>query len=325
MNSAWFGKDENGNISPTGPYQRFLLERDPKKLVYLQKNYIDLLFKKPKYFAEPTELAEDEFIDNFVGRQACDYLENIDNETPWHLFVSFPGPHNPWDPPKEEVDKLAEKTYPNTPADDMNGKPGWIKKRAAKESQGLTPALLENTKRHYDAAIQAIDTQIGNLLDILEKRDLKKDTVIIFASDHGELMGEHGLFAKSAMYEGAVRVPLLISLPEMTSALESEALASLMDVAPTILELCHVDYARQEMDAVSLLPLLTQKECTLRNIQYSELYNTLMLCDGRYKWIRNYNDCDELYDLQNDPDELNNIIDSCPEIVQSFKKHTFRQ
>ena len=144
---------------------------------------------------------------HFIGDRACDWLREIDDEAPWHFFVSFAGPHDPWDPPKEELERLGDKIYPTTPSDNMAGKPDWVVKRAHHQSDGMTEADLNNVKKHYDGAVQAIDRQIGRMLDILEERGLADNTIVIFAADHGELMGEHGLFEKDAMYEGCLRVP----------------------------------------------------------------------------------------------------------------------
>lgn len=325
MNCAWFGRGDTGEIIPKGPYQRYLSSRCPEGLLELQKRYIELLTRRPRYYAEPTPLSDEFFLDNYIGQLAQEYLQTIDDETPWHLFVSFAGPHNPWDPPRSEVERLGNKQYPPTPADSLEGKPAWIRQRAAKQSGGMTEADLQNTKRHYDAAIQVIDQQIGRILDLVEQRGMADNTVIIFSADHGELMGDHGLFEKTAMYEGALRVPLLIHLPGMTSASESPALVSLMDLAPTILDLAGADYAPARMDAVSLLPVLANPAASLRPVQLSELQNTHMLFDGRYKWIRNFNDRDELYDLQEDPNELHNILSEHPDIIKRLSTFTFRQ
>lgn len=341
MNSAWYQTTVNGKrigalaliqsrqpldgeVIGVGPYQRFLIDKNPEKLKGLCMDYVNRIGCKPTYFAAPTQLDDDEFIDNYVGRLACDYLRNVDDEAPWHLFVSFPGPHNPWDPPKSEVEALGDKVYPETPADNLEGKPNWVKQRAARQSKGMTQADLNNTKLHYDAVIQTIDKQIGHILDILRERGMEENTVVIFSADHGEMMGDHGLFEKEAMYEGSVRVPLLIHLPGMERANQSGALASLIDVAPTILELCGIDYDRRDMDAVSLVPVLEGHSDTVRVVQQSELLHTNMLFDGRYKWIRNVNDSNELYDLQEDPNELTNIIKEHPEVIQRLQKHTYR-
>lgn len=323
MNSAWFDQDPDGTIRPWGPYQQFLEKVDPGAIVKLCADYRDRLRNKPTYYAAPSVLPANEFLDAYIGREACDFLSTIDDDAPWHYFVSFAGPHNPWDPPKEEIDKLGDKTYPPTPTDSMAGKPNWVKKRAKVSSHGMTAKALNNTKLHYDGAIQVIDHWIGQMLDILEQRGLIDNTVILFAADHGEMMGEHGLFAKTTMYEGALRIPMVAHLPGMESASTSSAPAMLMDLAPTILDLAGVTYDRSLMDARSLLPILEGKETKLRDAQISELRNTMMVFDGRYKWIRNWNDLDELYDLEADPDELYNIADGHPEIVAALKKHTF--
>ena len=322
MNSALFNTNPDGSVQPWGPYQQFVESAAPGNLKKLNEDYIDRLRNKPVYYAAPSVLPADQFLDTYIGRDACDFLETIDDDAPWHFFVSFAGPHNPWDPPKDEIDKLGSKVYPKTPYDSLEGKPEWVKRRAAL-SKDMTDDDLNNTKLHYDGAIQVIDFWIGQMLDVLERRGLMDNTIIIFAADHGEMMGEHGLFAKTTMYEGALRIPLLIHLPGMDKATVCDAPAMLMDLAPTILELTQTSYDATSMDARSLVPLLKGEAVTLRDAQISELRNMMMVFDGRYKWIRNWNDYDELYDLEADPDEMHNIIKDHPNIIKKLIKYTF--
>ncbi len=317
-----------GEMIPWGPYQRHLLAKDPEKLRALAKDYITKIFSGKPYEVHASVLPEEDFLDNFIGDRACDWLREIDDEAPWHFFVSFAGPHDPWDPPKEELERLGDKIYPTTPSDNMAGKPDWVVKRAHHQSDGMTEADLNNVKKHYDGAVQAIDRQIGRMLDILEERGLADNTIVIFAADHGELMGEHGLFEKDAMYEGCLRVPLLIHLPGMKDAKEVRVQASLHDLAPTILDLCQAPYDPYAMDAISLVPALEaiahgEEPKPVRVYQEAELLPTRMMCDGRYKWIRNMNDADELYDLTEDPDELHNVIDQNPQVMARFRANTF--
>lgn len=248
MNSALFNQKEDGSVQPWGPYQQYLESVAPGNLEKLHADYIDRMRNKPVYYAAPSVLPADQFLDTFIGRDACDFLETIDDDAPWHFFVSFAGPHNPWDPPKEELDKLGNKVYPKTPHDTLEGKPEWVKRRAAR-AKDMTDDDLNNTKLHYDGAIQVIDYWVGQMLDVLERRNLLDNTIIIFAADHGEMMGEHGLFAKTTMYEGALRIPLLIHLPGMDKAAICDAPAMLMDLAPTILELTGTSYDATAMDA----------------------------------------------------------------------------
>ena len=99
------------------------------------------------------------------------------------------------------------------------------------------------------------------------------------------------------------------------------------DRAPTCLDLAGAAWDRRDMDACSLLPLMrgeTGEEAQPHKVQISELLNSLMIYDGRYKWIRNWNDADELYDLHSDPQELHNIFDGHPEVIQRLRAYTFR-
>jgi len=156
---------------------------------------------------------------------------------------------------------------------------------------------------------------------------MRESTVVIFCADHGEMLGDHGLLEKMAMYEASVRIPLVISAPWMDGRKDTNALAQLMDLAPTCLELAGVGWNKKDMDARSLLPLLrgeTGQENQPHEVQISELLNSLMVYDGRYKWIRNWNDTDELYDLLNDPKELHNVFAEYPKVIQRLRAYTFR-
>ena len=327
MNSAWFKRGEDGAIRPNGPYQHYLVERDPARLEALNADYKSYMREKRRFYAEPSVLPDEDFLDNFIGRAACDWLERVEDDVPWHYFVSFAGPHNPWDPPRENYEHFKDARLPPPIADDFTGKPAWVKQRAAQETGGMTAQQALNVRRCYAASVEVVDQWVGRLLDILERRGLKDNTVVIFCADHGEMLGDHGLLEKKVMYEASVRVPLVISAPWMTSRTDSDALAQLMDLAPTCLDLAGASWDEREMDARSLLPLLRGEngdEAQPHEVQISELLNSLMIYDGRYKWIRNWNDTDELYDLRSDPQELHNIFDERPEIIQRLRAYTFR-
>lgn len=322
MNAAWPAV-RDGQPVPAGPYQHMLVEKGEMEL--LTADYHERLRNKRAFYSAPSVLPEEDFHDRFVGEKACQMLENLPKEDPWHLFVSFVGPHDPWDPPKSYYDRFADTSFPDTIRDNMEGKPEWVKKRAEKNCGGMTDGELLEMKRHYAGSIAVIDDQIGHILDMLEKRGEAENTVIVFTADHGEMLGDHGLIQKTVMYEGALRIPMIISAPWMKGPSVSGALAELIDLAPTFLELAGADYNRKDMDARSLLPLLSGETGEHKAMQYSELINCQMLYDGRYKWIRNWNDTDELYDLQTDPQELHNLIGQLPDVLARLQKQTFRQ
>lgn len=324
MNFAKLVKDEEGNIIPQGPYQKYL--NDKGVLEHISEDYKARLRKYPKYYAEPSVLdSAEDFQDTFVGKAAEEWLNNVDDDVPWHYFVSFAGPHNPWDPPIEELKKQEGKEHPAAIEDIFENKPEWVKKRAGIQTAGMTEEDLQKLKKSYAASVSVIDNWVGRLLDILERRKLDKNTVVIFCADHGEMLADHGLLEKKCMYESSVRIPLVISAPWMNEGRDSNALAQLMDLAPTCMELAGLNYDKNVMDARSLIPILYGKEEALRPVQISELINCQMVYDGKYKWIRNWNDLDELYDLENDQSELHNLIFEREDIAKELMKYTFWQ
>ena len=176
--------------------------------------------------------------------------------------------------------------------------------------------------KDYLRCIKSVDDEVGRLLDYLEKHDLMKNTVIVYTSDQGFYMGEHGWFDKRFMYEESFRTPLIIYYPEKKKNSKCKALGQNIDYAPTILDVAGIakpDY----MVGNSLVPLLKGR---IPNEWRSDIYYHYYdfpaqhqvrrhdgVRDNRYKLIHFYDakkkhlNCDELYDLQKDPNELNNL------------------
>ena len=175
--------------------------------------------------------------------------------------------------------------------------------------------------------VELIDEQVGRMLDFLERTGQLERTVVIFASDHGEMLGDHGLTAKGCrFYEGAVHVPLIISWPgHFKAGVQSSALVELTDIAPTLAEMSGIPL--EWTHGKSLLPLLMGEAGpdTHREHVRCEYYDTLnmraphnrekhtscwatMHRDQRYKLVVYHGlDYGELYDLQNDPEEFDNL------------------
>ena len=109
MNSAWYGTNPDGSIYPMGPYQKYLMDKDPELMRTLEKDYRSYMRQKPRYHAQPSVLPDEVFLDTFIGEKSLEWLNEHDNTgAPWHLTVSFAGPHNPWDPPKEDYDAVGD-------------------------------------------------------------------------------------------------------------------------------------------------------------------------------------------------------------------------
>ena len=204
----------------------------------------------------------------------------------------------------------------------LDGKPNWQRQKARRMA-GATPEEVSVVRRQYTASLELIDDQIGQILATLEARGQAESTYVLYCSDHGEMLGDHGLYQKSVHYEAALRVPLIVSGPNIAPAV-SEALVELADINPTLQELAGVA-PRPELDARSLLPLLRDPATTHRPETISQLDNCRSLRNRDYKYIYNQNDLPELYDLREDPDELVNLAPRRPDLVGAMQRKLTRR
>lgn len=283
------------------------------------------------------EPPEDLHPDAFVGSLARMWLDQYTGqarytgEEPFFLQVGFPGPHPPYDPTPRHLDPYRDRDVPlprRTP-EDLTAQPTplqVLREHHQANDHDAIVHLAEPTeeqsrrrRRHYYANVSLIDEQVGLLVDALEERGVLDDTVIIFTSDHGDCLGDHGQSQKWTMYEPSVHVPLLIWGPDRVAGSQRvdggrtiDGLTSLMDVGPTVLELAGIEPPGW-MDAESLAPALRGEPWAGREQVFSEhardgvLAGTdlmTMVCDGRWKLVE-FIDSDEgqLFDLAADPYE----------------------
>lgn len=264
-------------------------------------------------------LPEESHADSWIGRQAVQWLESAPREEPWHLFVSFVGPHDPFDPPAAWSRKFESAPMPDPIGNSSGGKPDWVRHRNLR----LTTEEILQTRRQYSANVSLIDHWIGQILDALRNRYLADNTYIVFTSDHGELLGDHGLYTKNAAYEGALRVPLIITGPDLPSGNVNQTLVELADLNPTICEMAGMPFSNSEflgIDARSIMPSVCDKTRLHRGNALSQLRNFGGLRTETHKLIQSYNDEPELYDLIQDPCELENIYSEEPQIGAALQK-----
>jgi len=285
----------------------------------------------------------------WCGEKAIEFI-NRNNNVPWLLSLNFFDPHPPFDPPEEflrhynsdalplpvfredelehqkkfrEIDQQTRKAI-----NPLNIKNKEIKKNNGKGSgpAHASPPDLYNpgeVKACYYASIEFIDFQIGKILTELEKLNQLENTLIIFMSDHGDLLGDHGLIYKGCrFYEGLVHVPLIISYQgKFKRGLRSNALVELVDIAPTLLETVGlgIPYYMQGRSLYSILTGESDSDdhkshviCEYNDSLYlPDATHGSMYFDGRYKSIVYHNhDLREMYDLLNDPAELNDLWDN---------------
>jgi arylsulfatase A-like enzyme len=254
-------------------------------------------------------------------------------DKPWLVSINPFDPHPPLDPPQEYKDRLRieDMPLPLWKDGELDNKPPHQRKDyviggqngAADPVSSLSDDDKREKFRDYYAEIELIDDQLGRLIDYLDAQGMRENTLIIFMSDHGEMNGDHGLYWKGAyFYEGIVHIPLIFSCPGLVGqGAVSNALVELVDVAPTILELCGMDIP-PAIQGKSLAPILKGEGDIHRHKDavYCEYYSSLYHChedifatmyyDGRYKLVVYHGqEYGELYDHENDPGEYRNLWD----------------
>ena len=252
--------------------------------------------------------------------EAVRKIKNRDNEEkPWCQFVGTLGPHDPYFVPQEFLDMYdpEEIELPENFEDDLQNKPN-LYLRTKKPFDQLTEKEHKEAIRHYLAFCSYEDYLFGQILEALEETGQSQDTLVIFTSDHGDYMGEHGLWCKGLpCFQGAYHVPAAVRWP---SGIENpgrivDKFVSLADFAPTILELTDIKVDR-EFTGQSLVPFLKNekiedwREAIYTQSNGNELYGIQRsVMTEKWKYVYNGYDFDELYNLENDPLELNNVID----------------
>ncbi|MBC9888311.1 MAG: sulfatase-like hydrolase/transferase [Opitutae bacterium] len=263
------------------------------------------------------------------GNDAYEGLE----DQPLFLEIGFPGPHPPFDPIESYTKEYMEKDLPIIPVtqEEMDAQPETLqslRKRMTKrfaDSIDFDPhASDESRKRqraYYLANVTMIDEKVGQIFEKLDENGLLENSVVLFTSDHGDCMGDHGLVEKWNMYDSSVRVPLVVWSPERYQGGHCvEALTQWFDIGPTILELAGLN-PPEKMEAESLIPFLEDSaDAEEREYVFSEHAQDLMLQDvdhslmirsKRFKLVEYIGKNDgQLFDLENDPDELKDLWDA---------------
>ncbi|MFP4356676.1 MAG: sulfatase [Phycisphaerae bacterium] len=294
----------DGLPDPGCPYGRWLDEND------MYETFLaDLLACKGSDWldrhAHVSDLKEEYYEDRYIASRSVKWLEEIPKDRPWHLFVSFVGPHDPFNAPEPYASQFAGAAMPEPIPPAGEGKPAWIRKRAANTGDVSRETILRN-RRQYAARIAAIDKGIGELMDQLEAIGQAENTVVILTADHGELLFDHGLMAKHCAYETSMRIPLIAAGPGVARG-QSHALVELIDVGSTICDLAGAPRT-DPVDAESFTAVLAEPARAHRSecVCIEDAYRAIRT--DRWKYIVSLNDTNELYDLQEDPTEQHNVL-----------------
>jgi choline-sulfatase len=258
--------------------------------------------------------------DEAVTRRACAYLGERAKAAeggPFCLVVGYVLPHNPYICPQELLDEYMDRvTVPAVPPEELEElHPAMKEWRRVRGVDLLSADDLRRARAAYYGLVTMMDGNIGILLDALQENGLAEETVVLYLSDHGEMLGEHGLWWKENFYEASVRVPMLWFWPgAFAQGAEVDAVTSLLDVAPTLLELAGADQLPGARGR-SLRPLLEKGRAPedWPNVAFAEmhprrLWPAKMVRAGEWK-LNHYHGFDrpQLFDLRNDPEERHDL------------------
>ncbi len=311
---------------PSSAYSRWVRERCggrdlPRSQPFEGSEFVDL--------GMPTDLHQT----TWCAEMAQDYIRaHQDQGYPWLLSVNIFDPHPHYNPPAEYLERygplIEDIALPNADPEEFTTKL-ILKDKGTKEAEHYHKGYRARSPRDhqwctaaYWAMVDQIDVRIGQVLDTLEATGQLENTLVIFMSDHGEMLGDHGVYPKGPfLYDPAVRVPLLISMPgTIAGGRRSSALVELVDLAPTLLEAMGQP-VHPQMQGRSLWSALRSSDPIehFRDDVYVEYYNsqphakenpiflTALRTADRKLVVRHGHNDGELYDLSTDPGERRNL------------------
>jgi len=257
----------------------------------------------------------------YRGVQKLYDLARSQEQGPFCLTVAFSHPHPPfvagqahWDLYRPE--DIDDPVVASISFEEMDEHSRWLHIAHAQNIYDVSPAQVRQARHAYYAMTSYIDDKVGRLLCTLKETGLDQNTVVIFCSDHGEMLGERGMWFKQTFFEGSVRVPLMLSWPSHVKPQRVAAHVSLVDLLPSLLDLAGPAGVTEPVDALdgqSWLPLLTGQEQGLDRIVISE-YSAEGVCAasrmvraGVWKYIFTHQLPPMLFNLETDPQELKNL------------------
>ena len=254
--------------------------------------------------------------DGIAADEASKMLRKFkQEETPFYLAVGLYRPHTPYVAPKDYFERypLDDIRVPSVPEGYLDTIPQPARNSISrkKDQLNLDPAIARQAIQAYYASITFADAQLGRILDTLESLQLDENTIIVFTSDHGYHMGEHGHWQKTTLFENAARVPLIISGPGIARGASSASLAEMVDFYPTLAELTGLT-PPDCVAGISLVETLRDPTKATRTAALTQYADGYSIRTPRYRYTRWGPDGsagDELYDHQSDPQEMRNLAE----------------
>jgi N-acetylglucosamine-6-sulfatase len=304
---------------------------------------------------ENIEYKDSTYISDLLTEKALEFLKNRNTGKPFFMYLSHKGVHSEFMPAKRHNNryKNGQVAYPPSmfpPGHPKNRNdsirynfddvPHWVKEQRY-SWHGVDymydgAISFEEFYIKYCETLLGVDESIEAVLNYLEENDLLKNTIVFYMGDNGFSFGEHGLIDKRQAYEESMRVPLVMMGPGITPGSTLKHMIQNIDIAPTMLELAGYSVPRN-MDGLSFKKLLDEEVVTWRDTIYYEYFwerpfpqtpTVFAVRTNKYKYIRYHGvwDINELFDLENDPWEMNNLIrsEAHQEIARDLNRAMFR-
>jgi arylsulfatase A-like enzyme len=221
----------------------------------------------------PTPLPEDVYYDEWITETGLELLRGAPTDEPWFLEVNFQNPHHPWD-----ITESMYGVYRNPDVDFPD---------PVDSDLPIAAETHAEIRRNYAAMIEHLDDSVGRFLTALEKRGELENTLVVFSSDHGEMLGDYGQWEKQSPRQPSVGVPLVMAGPNVEPRDAVDHPATILDLHATFLDIAGLDPG-EDIDSTSLAPFLADNGEYPREVVYSGLGPWRMMFDGRYKLVRGY-------------------------------------
>jgi uncharacterized sulfatase len=286
--------------------------------------------------------ADEEQTDGQAATESIGLLQRFAREKrPFFLGCGFFRPHTPFVATKKWFELYPKETITlaSVPGNDLDDIPP-ISLTIKPSNYGMRASDLKDCKRAYFAATSFVDSQVGRLLDALDRLGLTENTVVVFVSDHGFLLGEHGQWQKQMLFEESNRVPLIFAGAGVTGRGASPRIVEMLDIYPTLIELCGLPEPKHKLEGESLAPLLKDPNAPRDRPAYSQVQRgtdqapagprvmgrSVRTNRWRYSEWDNGRLGRELYDHDQDPREYRNLADSPAHVqVVSEMKQLLKQ
>ena len=289
-------------------------ERTVKNDWYLSfLNQEGLLERFLNEYPEISSLPEDFYLDGFFTRSAIDFLSEYNKDKPFFLWLNYSVPHGPYDVAEEYHKPFVESKMPGSTVANYTVPQALVKKTQ----------LWTSEKRHkkeqagHCAAVSFMDRQVGRILDQLKREDILDNTIVVFFSDQGVMLGDHQRQHKGTLFRQVTNPALIVYYPEdFKQGVVVDSPVELTDLVQTVIEISEADETGIDRPGYgkSLLPILKGDETSIRKYAFGEVEGYVMVTDGRYRFILG-DDAELLFDERLDPKNLNDIAAGNPDKV----------